>query len=125
MMLCDFCGQAKECVQKEIDGREFDICADCWRPLEEKLKGKGRVRRKRETVFLPPRTVPEPEEPKTPPGLPPTIWGGADRLNKAGGDVTTAADRRDRSVFQPVYRQTLSPKTSSFRDIGVGPAPRL
>ena len=44
MILCDLCGQAKECRQKEIDGREFDICADCWRPFEEKLKGKGRVK---------------------------------------------------------------------------------
>ena len=42
MILCDLCGQVKECLQKEIDGKEFDICADCWRPLEEKLKGKGR-----------------------------------------------------------------------------------
>ena len=76
VMLCDWCGQAKECLQKDIDGRVFDICAGCWQPLEEKLKGKGRVKRKRETVFLPPQAVPEPEEPKTPPGLPPKIFGG-------------------------------------------------
>ena len=53
MILCDLCGNQKECFKKEIDGREFDICTDCWRPLEEKLKGKGRQKRKRETVFLP------------------------------------------------------------------------
>jgi len=83
MILCDLCGQAKECLQKEIDGREFDICADCWRPLEEKLKGKGRVKKTREIVFLPPPTVPErePEAPRTPPGQPPKIIGGAERAN--------------------------------------------
>ena len=83
MILCDLCGQAKECLQKEIDSREFDICADCWRPLEEKLKGKGRVKKTREMIFLPPRTAPAPErepEPKTPPGLPPKIFG-VDRAN--------------------------------------------
>jgi len=48
------CGHARECLRKEIEGREFDICADCWRPLEEQLKGKGRVRREREMVVLPP-----------------------------------------------------------------------
>jgi len=35
MILCDSCGEAKECLQRVIDGKEFDICADCWRPLEE------------------------------------------------------------------------------------------
>jgi hypothetical protein len=63
----------KECVQKQIDGREFDICGDCWRPLEETLKGKGRVRKAQEIVVLPPPIVPEPMEPK-PPGLPPKIF---------------------------------------------------
>ena len=51
MILCDLCGQARECLQKEIDGKEFDICGDCWRPLEEKLKGKGRVKRKNARRF--------------------------------------------------------------------------
>ena len=81
MILCDLCGQAKECLQKNIDGREFDICAACWQPLEEKLKGKGRVKRKRETVFLPPQPAPEPEEPKAPPRLPPKIFGGPEHAN--------------------------------------------
>ena len=35
VILCDLRGEQKECVQKEIDGREFHICAKCWRPLEE------------------------------------------------------------------------------------------
>ena len=79
MILCDWCGQAKECLQKQIEGREFDICAECWHPIEEKLKGKGRPKRKRDMVFLPPQTAPErePDEPKRPPG-PPKIFG---RLN--------------------------------------------
>jgi ribosome-binding protein aMBF1 (putative translation factor) len=79
MILCDWCGQAKECLQKEIDGREFDICADCWRPIEEKLKGKGRQKRRQDMVFLPPQTAPErePDDPKRPPG-PPKIFS---RLN--------------------------------------------
>ncbi len=75
MIVCDLCGQPKECLQKEIDGREFDICVDCWQPFEEKLKGKGRVQRKRETVFLPPTPAPQPEEQRTAPGLPPKIFG--------------------------------------------------
>jgi hypothetical protein len=45
MISCDLCGEVKECLQKEIDGREFDICSECWRPVEEKLRGKGRVRK--------------------------------------------------------------------------------
>lgn len=80
MILCDLCGHARECLLKEIEGREFDICADCWRPLEEKLKGKGRIRRQREMVILP-RTTPEVEEPGPPPGPPPKIFGEATRSN--------------------------------------------
>jgi ribosome-binding protein aMBF1 (putative translation factor) len=44
MISCDLCGKAGECLQKRIDGKEFDICEACWRPLEEKLSGKGRVK---------------------------------------------------------------------------------
>jgi hypothetical protein len=83
VILCDWCGAQKECLQKEIDGREFDICVGCWRQIEEKLNGKGRVKRRREMVFLPPQSVlgREPEEPKTPPGMPPKIVGQAERPN--------------------------------------------
>jgi hypothetical protein len=31
-------------VQKEIEGKEFDLCYLCWHPLEEKLAGRGRVK---------------------------------------------------------------------------------
>lgn len=77
MILCDLCGQPKECRQREIEGKEYDICSDCWTPLAAKLKGKGRVRKEQEMVFLPPvTTAPEPKEPKpSPPGEPPKIWG--------------------------------------------------
>jgi hypothetical protein len=51
MILCDLRGQARECLQKEIGGRVFDICADCWRPLQEKLSGKGRVKKEREMIL--------------------------------------------------------------------------
>jgi ribosome-binding protein aMBF1 (putative translation factor) len=83
MILCDLCGEARECSQKEVEGKEFDICADCWRPLAEKLKGKGRLKRSRETVFLPPAAAPErePEGPEPLPERPPKIFGGADRTN--------------------------------------------
>jgi ribosome-binding protein aMBF1 (putative translation factor) len=82
VILCDLCGQTKECLQKEIDSKEFDVCVDCWRPIEEKLKGKGRrSKKKSEAVFLPPPPAPEPSEPKTPPGMPPKIIGGAERTN--------------------------------------------
>ena len=75
MIVCDLCGQARVCVQKEIEGKEFDLCLECWRPLEEKLRGKGRVKKERETIVLPP-AAPQPEQPKTTPGLPPKIFGG-------------------------------------------------
>ena len=79
---CDLCGETKECRQKEIDGKEYDICADCWNPLAEKLSGKGRVKKSRETVLLPPPRVKEKEdEPKQMPGEPPTIWCGQERPN--------------------------------------------
>ena len=45
MIICDLYGEAKECLQKEIEGKEYDICAACWKPLEQKLRGKGRVRK--------------------------------------------------------------------------------
>ena len=74
MILCDLCGQSKKCQQKEIEGKEFDICSECWNPLAEKLKGRGR-KTQREMVFLPPVT-PEPrrEERNPVPEEPPKIW---------------------------------------------------
>ena len=37
MLSYDLCGKTAECLQKEIDGREFDVCQECWAPLSEKL----------------------------------------------------------------------------------------
>jgi ribosome-binding protein aMBF1 (putative translation factor) len=81
MILCDLCGKAKDCQQKEIEGKEYDICSECWKPLAEKLKSKGRTREDREIVFLPPTSIPEPkrEDPKPVPGEPPKIWGDVGR----------------------------------------------
>ncbi len=42
MMRCDLCGTTAKCLQKEIEGKEFDICERCWQQLAEKLTGKGR-----------------------------------------------------------------------------------
>jgi len=74
MILCDLCGEAKECSPKQIEGKEYDICSDCWTPLANKLEGKGRVKKQRETVFLPSlRPETEPKKPEPPPGAPPEI----------------------------------------------------
>jgi len=78
MITCDLCGEAKDCSQKEIEGREYDICSECWKPLAQKLRGKGRAIQ-RETVFLPPpKTIKEREddEPEPLPGEP-KIYGAA------------------------------------------------
>jgi len=78
MVLCDLCGQPKKCSPKHIEGKEYDICSQCWNPIAEKLKGKGRKIEERETVFLPPLVKePAPPEPKPAPGEPPKIWGAA------------------------------------------------
>lgn len=76
MLVCDVCGEAKDCSKREIEHKEYDICAACWEPLAAKLKGKGRAARKRDIVLLP-SSSPQPEapEPKTPhPDFPPKIW---------------------------------------------------
>ncbi len=83
MMTCDLCGETKKCLQKEVEGKEYDICSECWVALAERLKGKGRVKN-RETVFLsPPRQIKEyePAEPKPLPGEPPKIWGEGNRTH--------------------------------------------
>lgn len=82
MTICDLCGQNKECRQREIERKEYDICQDCWNPLAQRLAGKGRTKKHREDVFLPPITTkPEsqPEKPNPRPGEPPKIWGRSPR----------------------------------------------
>ena len=81
MIICDLCGKARDCLQKEIEGKEYDICSECWNPFAQKLRGKGRVK-DREIVFLPPPRIikeREDEEPEPLPGEPPKIWGAPER----------------------------------------------
>ncbi len=82
MIICDLCGEAKDCLQKEIEGKEYDICSECWSPVAQKLKGKGRAIN-REIVFLPPPRAGKEGEDETPeplPGEAPKIWSVANRL---------------------------------------------
>ena len=77
MIICDLCGEARVCLQKEIEGKEYDICAECWTPLAQRLRGKGRAKIL-ETVFLPPPLKEREDEGLKPlPGEPPKIWGAA------------------------------------------------
>ena len=77
MIICDLCGEAKNCVQKEIGGKEYDICSECWKPFEQRLMGKGRKKDKDTVFLLAPRTIIErkSEEEEPLPGEPPKIWG--------------------------------------------------
>ena len=73
---CVLCGKIRKCSPREIERQEYDICLLCWKALESKLQGKGRVRRSLEVVLLPPVQAPSTEAPaKAVPGHPPTIWG--------------------------------------------------
>jgi ribosome-binding protein aMBF1 (putative translation factor) len=81
VIICDLCGEARNCLQKEIEGKEYDICSECWNPFAQRLGGKGRMKNQ-DTVFLsPPRTFKEREnEEENPlPGGPPKIWGAVDQ----------------------------------------------
>ena len=80
MIICDLCGKPKDCLPKEIEGKEYDICLDCWNPFAQKLAGKGREKG-REIVLLPPPHKEREDEPPEPlPGEPPKIWGAANKL---------------------------------------------
>jgi hypothetical protein len=75
MMVCDLCTRMKPCLPKEIEGKQYEICHECWDAFALKLLGKGRTKKEREIVFLPPVTIaPEPIELKPTPGQPPKIW---------------------------------------------------
>jgi hypothetical protein len=79
MIICDLCGHAKDCLQKEIETKEYDICSECWSELSDRLKGKGRASKQRDTVFLPHTDKePEPRETRPVPGEPPKIWSTID-----------------------------------------------
>lgn len=79
MIICDLCGETKDCSHRELEGKEYDICSECWTPLALKLKGKGRAKNP-ETVFLPPpRQAEERKDDEPLPGEPPKIWSAASR----------------------------------------------
>jgi hypothetical protein len=78
---CDLCGQVKECLQKEIDHKEYDICRECWSELQAKLQGKGRAKESREIILLPPTKEPDEPEEKPTPGEPPIIRSNSERVN--------------------------------------------
>ena len=78
---CDLCGQVRECLQKEIDHKEYDVCRECWNALQAKLQSKGRAKESREIILLPPPREPDEPEEKPAPGEPPKIWGDSQRPN--------------------------------------------
>jgi len=81
MIVCDLCGEVKDCLQKQIEGKEYDICAQCWGPLVQKLRGKGRTVNREIVLLPPPRAKEGQDEPPEPlPGETPKIWGAANRL---------------------------------------------
>ena len=69
MITCDLCGKARDCLQKEIEGKEYDICSECWNPFAQRLRGKGRTK-DRGTVFLPPPSAFKEREDENPEPLP-------------------------------------------------------
>ena len=79
MIVCDLCGAAKDCLRKEIEGKEYDICSKCWNPLAQKLRGKGRVKNPETVLLPPPRVLKEREDEEPLPGEPPKIWGTVER----------------------------------------------
>jgi ribosome-binding protein aMBF1 (putative translation factor) len=84
MIQCDLCGKKKQCRPREIEGKEYDICSECWTPFARRLKGKGRkalaVKGDVEMIVLPQQiTIPAPEAPQRLPGGPPKIWSGSRR----------------------------------------------
>ena len=74
MIVCDMCGESKKCFEREIEGKAYDICADCWAPMTAKLKGKGKGINEREIVLLPESQPTEPAKSTLFPGELPTIW---------------------------------------------------
>lgn len=78
---CDLCGEIRDCMPRQIEHTEYDICAVCWEALMSKLEGKGR--RKPGSPSAEPPSVPElPRHAKERfPGQPPDIIARASRAN--------------------------------------------
>jgi hypothetical protein len=53
----------KNLFQRDIEGKRYDICSDCWSPLAKKLEGKGKSKEDQK-----PSLVKEAEESPTLPG---------------------------------------------------------
>src|SRR5258708_36237004 len=81
MIICDLCGETKDCLQKEIEGKEYDICSECWAPLAQRLRGKGRLKNREMVLLPPPRTFKEREddEPEPLPVDPPKSCSAQER----------------------------------------------
>ena len=71
---CALCGQTKDCLQKVIDGKEYDVCSDCWETISKQLQGKGRIIKRDVVVIAPPDLRREREDERPFPGVPPKIW---------------------------------------------------
>jgi len=80
VIICDLCGEPKDCLPREIEGREYDICSDCWDPLAQKLAGKGRAKEREIVLLAAPRKEREDEPPEPLPGELPKIWGASNGL---------------------------------------------
>jgi len=81
MIICDLCGEARDCLQKEIEGKEYDICSECWNPLAQKLMGRSRAINREIVLLPPPRDVREREDEDPKPGESPKIWGANETLH--------------------------------------------
>ena len=67
----------KHCFPRIVGNKEYDFCLECWKGLEEKLRGKGREMGPVEPqILLPDPRESKPGEDEEPqfPGEPPTIW---------------------------------------------------
>jgi hypothetical protein len=53
---CDLCGKIRDCVQKIIEQKEYDLCRRCWASLVNKLSGKGRRLGQAEITLMPARS---------------------------------------------------------------------
>src|SRR5260370_15738828 len=56
MIICDLCGDAKDCLQKEIEGKEYDICSEYWNPFTQKLEGERQCEESGNCVLATPKS---------------------------------------------------------------------
>ena len=78
---CDLCNEVRDCTPKVIGDKEYDICLECWKALEEKLRRKGReIGTVEPLILLPdPRESRQREDEEPPfPGEPPIVWSGSE-----------------------------------------------